>query len=190
MAIHGYGPNGRALKKDGTERKARKTLSPAEKIAQIQEMERRAYGSIGRKILAAADTFRAFNSGLATFKKWVRDCRAYSDAEKREARRAYFQAQIDAIDAKGEIAENWLPGADSAIKVISDLHSSIGEGYQALVKDGNATPENIAAMISEHLSDEVRQIVESANDPDSDPYADYRRGSNSDENSDEDSDTL
>jgi hypothetical protein len=190
MSRFGRGPNGRALKADGTERKARVTLTPEEKIAQIAELEKKAYAGIGRKILASAEGFDGFISGLGTFKRWVKECKSFSDEDKRAARRAYYQAQIDAIDAKGEIAEDWLPGAEEAMEVISSLYSSLGEGYQALVKDGQANPENIAAMIAANLGDPVKEIVESANDPDNDPYQDYRRGAADNEEGAEDNDSL
>jgi hypothetical protein len=184
----GYGPNGRALKKDGTERKARRTLSPEEKIAQLAEMEKKAFSGIGRKVLSGSEDLAGFNSGLDIFKGWVREARTVADAEKREARRTYLQSQIDALDSKGAIAEDFLPGASDAIDAVNGLYSRIGKGYQTLVKSGNATPENVSAMIRENISDDVRDIVESANDPENDPFRDSRKDSESE--SSEDDDTL
>jgi hypothetical protein len=186
-ARYGYGPNGRALKKDGTERKARRTLSPEEKILQLAEMEKKAYSGIGRKVLDGADSLSGFNSGLAIFKGWVREAKSVADVDKREARRAYLQAQIDALDSKGAIAEDFLPGAADAIESVNGLYARIGKGYQALVNSGDATPENVAEMIRENISEDVRDIVESANDPDNDPFRDYRRGSESEDTDDDDS---
>lgn len=189
-ARFGRGPNGRALKADGTERKARATLSPEEKMAQIEQLERNMYAGIGRKILAAAPNMGAFVSGLGTFKRWVRECVSFSDAEKRTARRAYYQAQIDAIDAKGVIADTFLPDSAAAIETINGLYSAIGEGYQTLSKAKNITEETVGAMIADLISEDVREIVEDSNDPDNDPYADYRRGASDEDTTDEDSDTL
>jgi hypothetical protein len=187
-ARYGYGPNGRALKKDGTERAARRTLSPEEKIAQLAEMEAKAYGGIGKKILSGSEDMSGFNSGLAIFKGWVREARAVADEDKREARRAYLQAQIDALDSKGAVAAEFLPGAGEAIEVVNGLYSRIGKGYQALVNSGEATPDNVAAMIREQISDDVLEIVESANDPDSDPFGEFRRGAGEEDT--EEDDTL
>lgn len=182
----GRGPNGRALKKDGTERKARRTLTPEEQIAQLAEMEKKTYSSIGKRVLAGCEDMSGFNSGLAIFKGWVREARAVADEDKREARRAYLQAQIDALDSKGEIAAEFLPGAADAIDAVNGLYSRIGKGYQSLVNSKDATPENVAAMIRENISDDVRDIVESANDPDSDPFGEYRRGAQSEDSDDDD----
>jgi len=186
----GRGPNGRALRKDGQERKARRTLSPEEKIAQLREMEARAYAGIGRKILESAENMAGFTSGLAIFKRWVRECKSVGDAEKREARRAYYQRQIEMLDAKGEAAENFLPDAEDAIAVINGLYSRIGENYQTLVKSGEATPDNIAAIIAGEIDADVRDIVESANDPQNDPLREFRRDSEDDSQNSEDDDTL
>jgi hypothetical protein len=190
-AIHGRDPvTGRAFKADGTVRKERRTLTPEEKIAQIREIEKRAFSTIGQKILSAAGKFSGFVTGLGIFRAWIREARSYGDAEKRAAKRAYYQRMIDTLDAKGEIANNFLPSAADAISTVDGLYSRIGEGYQALVKSGQATPENIEALISENIGDDVREIVESANDPDNDPFGDYRRDAEPNVTATEDSDTL
>ena len=187
---YGYGPNGRALKKDGTERKARRTLTPEETIAQLAEAEARAYAGIGRKILTAADSLSGFNSGLAIFKRWVNECKSVASEDKREARRAYLQAQIDMLDSKGAVAESFLPGAQDAIEVINGLYSRIGREYQALVKSGDTSPASVAEMIRGEISDDVLEIVESANNPETDPLRDFRRDSGEEDTDGEDSDTL
>ena len=189
-ARYGYGPNGRALKKDGTERKARRTLTAEETIAQLVEAEARAYSGIGRKILAGSDTLAGFNSGLSIFKGWVNEAKSVSDEDKRNSRRAYLEAQIAALDSKGEIAEEFLPGAAAAIDTINGLYSRIGREYQGLIRDGLNTPENVSDMISAQITPEVRAIVEDANSPDNDPFHDFRRGSNSEADDSADDDTL
>ena len=186
MAIHGYGPNGRALKKDGTERKARTKLTVAEKMAKAQEMVRNAYASAGRDILVKCDS--ALNEGLAKIKGWAREATSFSTEEKRAAKRAFYEAKIAEIDAKGEIAEGWLPGISDALETISNLYSAIGEGFENL--GPGATDEDIREMITDLVSEDVREIIESGNNPDADPYADYRRGAREEDTSGEDNDTL
>lgn len=184
---YGRGPNGRALKKDGTERKARSNFTAAEKARQIREMTLKANATIGKKVLASAEGISQFTDGLAIFRKWVSDCKAVGTPEKREARRAYLQAQIDALEEKGAVAEEFLPGAEAAIEAIESLHADIGSAYVELMDAGAVTEDSVSEILQNVISDEVKQIVESANDPENDPLRKFRRGSDSES---EDSDTL
>lgn len=183
----GRGPNGRALKKDGTERKARRNLSPAEKARQIREMTQKANATIGKKVLADADGISEFSEGLAIFRKWVSDCKAVGTPEKRAAKRAYYEAQIAALEDKGAAAEAFLPKAEAAIEAIESLHTKIGEAYLSLMDEGNVTPEAVSEIIQSVISEDIKAVVESANDPENDPLRNFRRGSDSES---EDSDTL
>ena len=133
-AIYGRGPNGRAIRKDGTERKERRTLTPAERLAQLSQATINARASIGRTVFATLPDMGKFVSGIGTFRRWIRDARSYATEDARNARRAYFQRQLDTIDAKGEAADTWLPGADKAISTISGLYQNIGEAFEVLPK--------------------------------------------------------
>lgn len=186
--IFGRGPNGRALKRDGTERKARITLSPAERLAKIAEDNQKAYASLGRKILSDVPGMAAFLSGLGTFRKWLRDARAYSTEDARNSRRAYFEAQLRMIDEKGERAVSWLPNAEKAEKALSNFAASIGkEIMEATQKGETLSVEFLQGVISSHLSDDVREIVESGNDPEQDVFHGLRRGDEMNSPTDNDS---
>lgn len=180
--IHGRGPNGRALKSDGTERKARTTLSKEERLAKMNAQKKSLMATIGRDILAAAgNEMAAFVSGIANFRRYVREARAYATEESRAARRAYFEAQIALIEAKGAAAEKYLKGAEKAAQAISDLMENIGEEVYAFNEDTGRMPggKEITDMISSHISAEVRKIVEEANDPAKDVFHGLRRGDDS-----------
>lgn len=176
-AIHGRGPNGRALRKDGTERKERKTLTPAERMLQLEEQTKRARVSIGRAVFSNAPGLARFVSGIGTFRRWIRDARAYATEEARIARRAYFQRQLDLIDAKGEAAETWLPNAEKAIATISGLYQNIGEAIEAFLRKNGREPNAKEAedIVSSFLSADVRKVVEDANNPESDVFHGLRR---------------
>ena len=94
-AIYGRGPNGRAIRKDGTERKERRTLTTAERLAQIAQQTINARAAIGRAIFNALPGMTRFVSGIGTFRRWIRDARSYASADARKARREYFQRMLD-----------------------------------------------------------------------------------------------
>jgi len=191
-AIYGRGPNGRAIRKDGTERKERRTLTPAERLAQLSQATINARASIGRTVFATLPDMGKFVSGIGTFRRWIRDARSYATEDARNARRAYFQRQLDTIDAKGEAADTWLPGADKAISTISGLYQNIGEAFEAFIlKNGREpNPAEGSEIVNRYLSPDVRQVVEDANDPDNDPFHDFRRDADTEDTEDTDADTL
>lgn len=186
--ILGRGANGRALRKDGTERKERRTLTAAERLAQLAAQTNAARASIGRSIFRALPGMSDFVSGIGTFRRWIRDARAYSTEEARNVRRAYFQRQLDLIDAKGAAAESWLPGADKAAGTISGLYQNIGTDIEAFVKANGREPSATEAegMVSKYLSEDVRKIVEDANNPENDVFAGFRRDDGADDSDDAD----
>lgn len=190
--VYGRGPNGRALRKDGTERKERKTLSPAERMLQLEEQTKRARGSIGRAVFSNLPGLSRFVSGIGTFRRWIRDARSYATEEARNARRAYFQRQLDLIDAKGEAAATWLPGAEKAVNTISGLYQNIGEAIEAFLKKNGREPDAKEAegIVSAFLSADVRQVVEDANNPESDVFHGLRRDDVTEDSDDGDDDTL
>ena len=176
--VNGRGPNGRALKKDGTERKARRNLTAAEVIAQIEEKAKASKATIGRKVFSNVPNLEQFTNGVQNFRKWIRDAKAYETEDKRAERRAYFVRQLELIDEKGSRAEKWLPGASQAIAALSDLYANIGQAtIDFMTKNGREPNEDEQrAIVASLVSDDVRKIVEDANDPDNDVFAGLRRG--------------
>jgi hypothetical protein len=191
-AIYGRGPNGRAIRKDGGERKERRTLTPSERLAQLAQQTINARASIGRAIFGTLPGMSAFVSGIGTFRRWIRDARSYATEDARIARRAYFQRQLDTIDAKGDAAEGWLPGADKAVTTISGLYQNIGEAVEEFVRKNGREPTAAEGetIVSRYLSEDVRKVVEDANDPDNDPFHDFRRDADTEDAEDTDADTL
>lgn len=180
--IHGRGPNGRALKSDGTERKPRATYSGAERLAILAAQRKAAMANIGREILSAAgNEMAAFVSGIANFRRYVREARAYATEDSRAARRAYFEAQIALIEAKGKAAEKYLDGAEKASEGITRLMENIGADVSAFTEKNGRMPngKEVNEMISAHISSDLRKIVEEANDPAKDVFHGLRRGDDS-----------
>lgn len=190
--MFGRGPNGRALRKDGTERKERKNLSPLERIEAVKEIARKAYASIGRGIFGKMKGLQKFVSGIGTFRRWIREAQAFSTEEKRAERRAYHERQIALIDEKGRRAAAWLPGAEKAKNAISGLYASIGEAMENFVKENGRAPtdEEVSNIVGTFLSDDIRKIVEDANDPANDVFVGLRRGDDVEESNYDDNDTL
>jgi hypothetical protein len=189
--MNGRDPDtGRALRKDGKPRRKRRTLSPTERILQLQEQQRTARANIGRTVLKGLVSLSDFMSGIGTFRRWLRDARSYATPEKREARSAYFQRMLDTVEAKGEAAVIWLPGAEQAEGVIGTLFEAIGTDIEAYLMEHGVEPDSdtVEGIVRKYLTDEILTVVESANDPENDPFAVYRRGADSDdEDSDDDS---
>lgn len=191
MTIHGRDPEtGRALRKDGKPRKKRRTLSPMERMRQLEEKAKAAYSSIGRDIFKGIPAMAGFVSGIGTFRRWIRDARSYGTDEARAKRSEYFQRMLDTVAEKGERAENWLPGAENAEAVISDLYENIGRDIEAYHSENGEAPDSDTTLeiVQRYLTDDVRAVVESANDPENDPFHGLRRGDSEDDS--EDSDTL
>lgn len=194
MHNHKYGTDpvtGRALNKDGTVRKVRTKLSAAEKAAQARMAVINAAKSLGRDAIKEVESLSAFISGIGTFRKWGKDAVAYSTPEKRAAKRAYFEAQIAAIEDKGQAAEAWLPSAERALNALATFEAEVGEAIMAYIEKHNgAAPsaDDAEAIVRSFLSDDVRELVEGCSDPDNDPFRDYRRGATDD--ADDDNDAL
>jgi hypothetical protein len=180
------------LKKDGTERKERKTLSAAEQLAQLAERANSARASIGRKIFSALPGMTRFVSGIGTFRRWIRDARSYATDAARAVRRAYYQRMLDTIDAKGKAAESWLPNAEKAVGTISSLYQNIGAAIEAFMLKNGREPsaDESEAIVSQYLSDDVRKIVEDANDPANDVFHGFRRDDVTEDTAEDDDDTL
>jgi len=184
-ARYGYGPNGRALKKDGTERKARTTLSPAEQMEKMQEQFAKVYGKVGKALISECENLSDFNSGIATFQKQVRECKAIGTPEKREARKAYYLEQISLLDSKGAAAEEFLPKAEQVSLALASLYSDIGKEYQELQKAGEVSPEETEEMIVSEISEEMMEMVTEANNPEADPLKEFRRDRGEDDTEDD-----
>ncbi len=177
-AVYGRGPNGRAIRKDGTERKERRTLTPDEKLAQIEENTNKAFATIGRSLFSNAKGLEKFVSGIDIFNKWHKDAKAYGTEEARNTRRAYFQRQLDTIDAKGEAAEAWLPEADKAAAAISGLYQNIGNDIRVFVAKNKRQPNSAETevIIRQYLTEDVVSVVENSNDPTNDVFHGFRKG--------------
>lgn len=181
MSNHKYGTDpvtGRALNKDGTVRKKRRKLSPAEKAAQARRAVVDAAKSLGRDALREVKSLAGFLSGIGTFRKWTKDAVSFSTPEKRAAKRAYYEAQIAAIESKGEAAEAWLPDTDAVDTALATFESDVGEAIMAFIDDNGRAPDDseAEAIVREFLNDDVKELVEGCADPDNDPFRDYRRG--------------
>lgn len=190
--VYGRGANGRALRKDGTERKERRTLTPAERIAALADAQKKVNASIGRSIFGSIPGMAKFVSGIGTFRRWIRDARSYATAEARAVRREYYQRMLDTIDAKGAAAEAWLPKAEKAVSLISGLYQNIGQEITAFMdKNGREpTAEETEEFVTKYLSDDVRKIVEDSNNPENDVFHGFRRGDSDGAEDTEDDETL
>lgn len=181
---------GLAFKADGTVRAKRRTFSAVEQMERLAEQARRAMGGIGRSILRTLTGFAAFRGTVGTFRKWVRDCRAYATPEACAERRRYHEAMLAAIDGKHKAAVAWLPKADKATGAIDALYAKVGEAFAAFRKANGRDPDAVEAeaIVGRFLTPEVRAIVEGAADPSNDPFAAFRRDAAEPEASDEDED--
>lgn len=193
-ARYGRDPaTGLAYKRDGTPRKKRTTLDTAAQIAKLQEQEASAMRSIGKKTAKAVTSLEGFLAGLSTFNRWRRDCAAYGTPEAVAARKEYFQRQLELCDEKAERAEAWLPGADEAIAATGTFYEDVGRAMAEAVKANDGQPlsaEEAEALVRAHLSDEVRDLVAGAANPENDPFAGLRRGDLTESDEDEDEDEL
>lgn len=192
-ARFGRGSDGRAFKADGTLRKARRTLTTAEKMVALAAMAAGAFAGIGRSVMRALTGFATFRATVGTFRKWVRDAKAYGTPEAIAARKAYFLNMAAKCDAKGRAAAKFLPGAAAAISAIDGLYGNIGKALAEFrEKHGrDANPAECEAIVAGLLTPDVRALVESAGDPANDPFAEFRRdAADADLSPAEDEDTL
>ena len=191
MSNHKYGTDpktGRALNKDGSVRKKRTKLSAAEKAAQARMAVINAAKSLGKDAIKDVESLGAFISGIGTFRKWGKDAVSFSTEEKRAAKRAYYEAQIAAIEGKGAAAESWLPGAEKALKALATFEASVGEAIMQHLDANDNVPPTAAeaeAIVRSFLTDDVRELVEGCANPDNDPFRDYRRGATDDDDTDD-----
>lgn len=168
---------GLAFKADGTTRKARVTLTPAQRMAALAKMAASAMASIGRSVLKAVPRFSTLRDNVATFRKWVRDVKGYSTPEAVAERRGYYQRMLDAIDAKAKVAGPWLAKAGAAVAKVNDLHAAIGRKVTTFSEENgrDPTPEEVETMVADAIDPASLAIIEGAADPANDPFATFRR---------------
>ena len=181
---------GLAYKKDGTLRAKRRTFSAVEQMERLAEAARRAMGGIGRSILKTLTGYAAFRATVGTFRKWVRDARAYSTPEACAERERYHLAMLASIKAKHAAAVAWLPKAEKAAAAIDALYSKVGEAFAAFRKANGRDPDAAEAerIVGGFLTPEVRATVEGASDPSNDPFGPFRRDAADPDTSTEDED--
>lgn len=187
-----------AYKSDGTTRSARRTFSPTEQMARIEDQRAMAQANIGRSIVKGLSPLAAFRAVAGTFRKWVRDAKSYGTPEAITERRRYYQAMLDAIDGKAKAAAGWLPGAAVAVDALSDLYEKVGAEFMAFHAKNKREPneKEAEAIVGKFLTADVRKVVEGAADPSNDPFGPFRKdaaepeapGEDEDEPEDEDED--
>lgn len=174
----GRNSDGLAYKADGTPRRKRRTFSAVERIANHAKAAAGMMAGIGRNVVKSLTGLASFRNHVGTFRKWVRDCKAYATPEACEARKAYFLRMAAAVDAKHAAAVRWLPKAAPAIAAIDSLLARTGvEVAKATEAAGGVPPSDAecSAIVGRLLSPEVLATVEAAGDPANDPFADFRR---------------
>jgi hypothetical protein len=179
-----------AYKSDGTTRAARRTFTPAESLARLNESRGMVMANIGRGIVKGLPSLSAFRAVAGTFRKWVRDAKSYGTAEAIAERRRYYQAMLDSIDGKAKASSAWLPKASSAVEALSDLYQRVGEAFAEFSAKEKREPTDAEAerIVGRFLTADTRRIVESAADPANDPFAEFRRDAAEPESADEDED--
>lgn len=182
MSNRKVGPNGRALNKDGTERKARTKLTPFQKAQRRKEQRAAEMRSIGRDILGAVNSLTGFRAGIGKVRGYNRTAVEFSTPEKRADKRAYYEAQIAAIEGKGVIAEAYLKAAGDTLERVEGIEEAVGADIFAFMDEYGAEPtsDQIEDIVREHISPEDIAFVESASEPENDPFAEYRRGADTD----------
>ena len=198
----GSGPDGeafgrdpvsqRAYKRNGEVRKARTVKSVEEQMADLAQAEKRAHGTMGRKVLAANGAFAAFMGAFGKFQAWVREAKAYATPEKREERVEALQRQIDTIEAKGEAAVEFLTEQGEAIAQANGVFAKVGAAYLAFSKATGRAPDKDegVAIVAEVVNPEAVEAVEAAANPEADPFLAFRRDTVEVEQPDDDDDTL
>jgi len=166
-----------AYKSDGTVRAARRTFSAMEQLARVNDAKRLAMSGIGRQIVRDLTGLEAFRGSIGTFRRWIRDAKAYGSPESIAERKRYFQAMLDAVDAKSKASAAWLPTASGAIEAVSGLYEKVGAAFEAFNAEHKRMPNDkeMADIVQRFLTPKVRAIVESASNPDNDPFAAFRR---------------
>ena len=175
---NGRGPNGRALNKDGTERKARTKRTEAEIVQKLAEDRIAAHAAIGRsKLATAGGPIAALLLAMTTFRKWVREVTKFSTPEGLAAIREYHEAALAAIDAKAEIAQAWLPDSQATLSMLDDLPVKVGRAFERYQEDNGTFPddEEMAAVIEGLMEGYDTSAIEARTGPDADPFAAFRR---------------
>ncbi len=169
--------SGLAYKADGSTRKARVTLDIAGRLAKLQEMAQAGQASIGRAILKASDGLASLRGAVGTFRKWVRDAKAYATPEACAERRAYHERMIASIDAKHEVASKWLPKSIAAVEAVDGLYAKMGTAYAEFQKANGRAPnaEETERIVATTVPANIRKTIEGASDPANDPFAQFRR---------------
>ena len=188
--INGRGPNGRAVNKDGTERKARVTLSPFEKAAKARKQRENENRSLGKDILRIVPSLAGFRECIGKVRGYHRTAVEFGTPEKRAAKREWYESQIADIEGKGEVAETYLKQSGDTLASLDGIEARVGSDVMEFMNDNQRAPDEteMSEIVSAHITAEDIAFVESASDPDKDPFADYRRGADSDDS--EDTETL
>ena len=185
--------SGLAYKANGTTRQKRRTFTAVESMLRLSEAATKAMAGIGRAFLKPLAAFVALRANVGTFRKWVRDAKAYATPEACAERRAYHERMLAAIDGKHKAAKAWLPGASAAIAAIDGLYSKVGKAYSEF-RGANARDPNeaeSAVIVNAACPADVRTVVEGAADPAKDPFAAFRRdAADVDTASDEDDEDM
>lgn len=184
----------RAYKADGTVRKERVTRTPEQALAAIGEMEARAHGKMGRQVLSAIASFAGFIASFATFRKWVREAKAYASPEAVAARRAALERQLANLDAKSAAARAFLADGADAIADANGAFSKVGAAYMAFGKANKRAPtaEETEELLAGLIDADTVSLVTGAADPSNDPFAAFRRDAPeaTEDTEDEDADNL
>lgn len=169
--------SGLAYKANGKTRAKRRTFTAVEAMTRLAEQAGKAMAGIGRTFMRALPGLAGLRSTVGTFRKWVRDAKAYATPEACAERRAYHERMIQAIDGKHKAAKAWLPGAAAAIAAIDGLYSKVGTAFAEFRKANgrDPTPAESEAIVNAACPADVRKVVEGAADPANDPFAAFRR---------------
>jgi hypothetical protein len=187
------GPNGRALKKDGTERKARTVLTPFQKAARRREQRKTEMRGIGRGILKGDEASAALLDNVGTARSQARQANVYLtdgaiDPAKVAAKVAYHERQVAIQQQKAELAQEWAERGGADLTALESLEEAVGEEIFAFMEDGDEpTAEEVAEICARHFGPEVVAALAAAGDPSNAPFASMQ---DEDEDEDSDSDTL
>ena len=163
--------SGRAYRADGTVRKARTTLSAAERLAALAEAAAAQHATIGREAAKAVPALATLAAQADTLRARLREAAGYATPEARARRVAYYEAMLAAVDAKGKAAAAFIARYGTALEAVTDLYEEVGADCAAR---GAVNPAAIAAAIAAIPVDARRAIAEGAA-PAADPFAPFRR---------------
>ena len=186
---YGVGPNGRALKKDGTERKERVKLTAIQRMAKEEEAAKNRRAGVGREVLSTVDSLAAFRSGIGKVRGYSRTAAEFNTEDKRAAKRSWAEDYLASIEERGEIAEAYEASCGDILDRIASIEADIGTAVFAFIKDNVREPDAAEALeiASECISEEDMEFMSAASEPENDPFAKFRRDADTDTDS---SDTL